>query len=96
MTDGEPEHYFYHDDHLGTPQALSDSQGRVVWRAEFSAFGEVASEINEVKNPLRFPGQYENEETGFYYNYFRYYNPSLGRYLSEDPLGLVGGLGIYL
>ncbi len=38
--------------------------------------------------PLRFPGQYDDAETGLHYNYFRYYDPETGRYLSPDPLGL--------
>jgi RHS repeat-associated protein len=45
--------------------------------------------------PWRFPGQYEDEETGLYYNRFRYYDPSIGRYISQDPLGLLGGFWLY-
>ncbi|WP_275100408.1 RHS repeat-associated core domain-containing protein, partial [Sedimenticola hydrogenitrophicus] len=46
-------------------------------------------------NPLRFPGQYYDQETGTYYNYFRDYDPTLGRYVQGDPIGLVGGLNTY-
>jgi RHS repeat-associated protein len=45
--------------------------------------------------PLRFPGQYEDAETGLYYNRHRYYDPDLGAYLTPDPLGLAGGLQAY-
>jgi RHS repeat-associated protein len=46
-------------------------------------------------NPLRYPGQYYDEETGLSYNRFRYYDPETGRYISEDPTGLSGGLDLH-
>ena len=45
--------------------------------------------------PFRFQGQYEDAETGLYYNRFRYYDPSIGSYLSQDPIGLMGGMQLY-
>jgi RHS repeat-associated protein len=45
--------------------------------------------------PLRFPGQYADDETGYSYNYFRFYDPSIGRYLQSDPLGIAVGLNTY-
>lgn len=93
--DGSSKHYFYHNDHIGTPQALSDAQGQVVWRAEFSSFGETTAHLNQVENPLRFAGQYYDNETGLHYNRFRYYDPSQGRYISSDPIGLAGGINSF-
>jgi RHS repeat-associated protein len=45
--------------------------------------------------PFRWPGQYEDEETGLYYNRFRYYDPESGEYTSQDPSGLRGGMALY-
>ncbi len=49
----------------------------------------------QVSNPLRFPGQYQDDETGLHYNWHRYYDNSIGRYVTRDPIGLRGGLNVY-
>jgi RHS repeat-associated protein len=93
--------YFFHNDHLGTPQSMSDEAGRKVWEAEYDSFGKAT--VNEdadgdgqiVVNNLRFPGQYFDAETGLHYNYHRVYDPETGRYLQPDPIGLAGGLNLY-
>ena len=48
-----------------------------------------------IEQPLRYPGQYEDESTGLHYNTFRYYDPELGRFISQDPIGLAGGDNLY-
>ena len=87
--------YYYQNDHLGTPQRMVRSNGAVVWQAYYSAFGEAEIVIEEVQNNLRFPGQYFDQETGLHHNYFRDYDPKLGRYLQADPIGLSDGPNIY-
>jgi RHS repeat-associated protein len=83
--------FYYHNDHLGTPQKITDEAGTVVWSADYRPFGEVSVTTETVKNNLRFPGQYYDQETGLHYNYHRYYDPRIGRYLMRDPLGKTGG-----
>jgi len=87
--------YYFHLDHLGTPQVLTNKSGLKVWEANYSAFGEVSILNQTVVNNLRFPGQYYDAETGLNYNYFRDYDPSTGRYMQSDPIGLDGGLNAY-
>lgn len=90
--------YYVHADHLGTPRALiSASNRQVVWKWESDAFGNGQPTVDSLfaqDGPfnLRFPGQYYDEETVLHYNYYRDYDPSLGRYLQPDPIGLAGGL----
>ena len=88
--------YYYHNDHLGTPQKLTDGAGQVVWSASYRAFGKASIGVGYVTQNLRFPGQYYDAESGLHYNYFRYYDPGTGRYITSDPIGLQGGLNTYV
>jgi RHS repeat-associated protein len=87
--------YFFHNDHLGTPQAMSDLAGRKVWEAEYEPFGMATVTTATISNNLRLPGQYYDAETGLHYNYYRDYDSGTGRYLTPDPIGLEGGLNPY-
>ena len=91
----QPGWYFYVTDHLGTPQQMVDAQGTVVWQAAYLPYGEAKVLKATVQNNLRFPGQYFDAETGLHYNWNRYYNPKTGRYITADPIGLVGGMNVY-
>ena len=88
-------------DHLGSPTILTTEAGRIAWRAQLDIWGVASIGDPEARPqdattcPWRWPGQYEDEETGLYYNRFRYYDPEMGRYISPDPIGLEGGLGQY-
>lgn len=88
--------YNIHNDQLGTPILLTDNTNTVVWEAEYKPFGEAVVNANSsVVNNFRFPGQYFDKETGWHYNYHRYYDSGTGRYLRADPIGLSGGLNLY-
>jgi len=82
-------------DHLGTPIAMVDEVGKLAWKAQLDVFGVVATDVAKTACPWRWPGQYEDEETGLFYNRFRYYDPGAGRYVSQDPIGLMGGLAAF-
>ena len=85
----------YHTDHLGTPLRLTDTQGKTIWQAEPHDWAAVRGEHGETDQSIRFQGQWWDEESGLYYNRYRYYDPGLGRYVSQDPIGLMGGLHVY-
>ncbi|ERS85109.1 hypothetical protein Q672_17540 [Marinobacter sp. EVN1] len=92
----QAEVYYYHLDHLGTPQELTSQHGRLVWSVTYRAYGNVVQQqVSEIDNPLRFQGQYHDPETGLHYNRHRYYNPNTGRFITPDPIGLAGGLNNY-
>src|SRR5512143_626361 len=84
-----------HNDHLGTPQKMTDASGTVVWAADYKPFGEATVTVSTITNNLRFPGQYFDQETGLHYNYFRDYNPAIARYIEADRIGLSGGINLY-
>lgn len=88
-------YYYYLNDSNGTTQKLVTGGGAVVWDAKYSAFGQISVGMNQIENPLRMAGQYEDKESGLYYNYHRYYDPSIGRYVTSDPIGLRGGINTY-
>ncbi|ABC28243.1 Rhs family protein [Hahella chejuensis KCTC 2396] len=85
----EADLYFIHSDHLGTPQVMTDNEQNVVWKTLQTPFGERVEETGSIIQPLRFPGQYADQESGLRYNYFRDYDPSLGRYVQSDPRGIL-------
>ena len=89
-------------DHLGTPRAITrPADNAVVWKNENTEpFGnslpnENPSGFGNFEFNQGFPGQYRDKETGTFYNYFRDYDPSTGRYVQSDPIGLDGGLNTY-
>jgi RHS repeat-associated protein len=88
---------FIHFDHLGTARRVTDDNATVIWRWDSSPFGNSGPEadpdgdfVSYTLN-LRFPGQYYDAESGLHYNYFRTYDPGIGRFIESDPIGLAGG-----
>ena len=79
-------------DYLGTPVEAYDTDGNSVWERELNSYDRVRTEKGTANFvPFRYQGQYEDAETGLYYNRFRYYSPDEGMYISQDPIGLGSG-----
>nr|WP_276529158.1 RHS repeat-associated core domain-containing protein [Tenacibaculum maritimum] len=76
-----------------TPIQAYDAKGNIVWECELDIYGKVGNLHGEKTFiPFRYQGQYEDVETGLYYNRFRYYSPDTGTYISKDPIGLAGDM----
>ncbi|UUZ47711.1 RHS repeat-associated core domain-containing protein [Massilia sp. B-10] len=93
---------YAYTDHLNTPRILArSSDNKIVWRWDNGdPFGvippnENPSAAGQFKLNLRMPGQYFDSTTNLFYNYFRDYDPQLGRYIQSDPIGLAGGINTY-
>jgi len=94
---------YVHGNHLGAPIAATDAQGQIAWQADHAPYGKLiqgsagkpggqriakaSAAGNSYQLDLRLPGQWEDAESGLYYNDARYYDPEAGRYLIADPLG---------
>ncbi len=93
---------YLHSDHLATVRSGTDDTGKIVWRWDGDGFGGVAADGDpdgdgsNVTLNLRFPGQYFDAESGLHYNYFRFYDPGTGRYVSTDPLGQSAAINLFV
>ncbi|RLB05483.1 MAG: hypothetical protein DRG83_02520 [Deltaproteobacteria bacterium] len=91
LTDGNT-HYHVLNDFLNVPRQIVDESQQIVWAANYQSFGsmyvndDVDGDDNHVTLNLRFPGQYYDQESGLHYNFYRYYDPETGRFLSMDPV----------
>jgi RHS repeat-associated protein len=91
----EPAGRFYiAPDHLGAPHQITDAGGDAVWQWHPDPFGK-GDPSGTFSYDLRFPGQFFDQATRLHYNYFRDYDPRLGRYIESDPIGLAGGINTY-
>ncbi|MDV6997655.1 RHS repeat-associated core domain-containing protein, partial [Dickeya solani] len=89
----------------GAPLEMTDADGSVRWSGDYGSFGQLRGQTQDSEGlrdgktvepqPLRYAGQYADDETGLHYNLFRYYDPTVGRFTTQDPIGLAGGINLY-
>ena len=102
--------YYLHTSINGAPEEMTDARGTLVWQARYAVWGNTVAEHwhrehrpdpsglsaqSPLPQNLRMQGQYADPETGLCYNTFRYYDPDIGRFISQDPIGLAGGMNLY-
>lgn len=87
--------FYLHTDNLGTPKKATDQSQLVVWEAQYEPYGKTTLTTNLIDLPFRFPGQYLDTETGLHQNWHRDYEPTIGRYVQSDPIGLDGGISTF-
>ena len=94
---GNGESFSIVSDYLGTPLQAFDNNGNKVWEQELDIFDRKKRKNSNKSSfiPFKYQGQYEDIETGLYYNRFRYYDSRTGNYISQDPIKLLGGLSLY-
>lgn len=87
--------YICVNDPTGTPREMMSDNGRIAWASYVFTYGQIDTMVLESNCPIRFQGQWYDEETGLHYNRLRYYDPEIGRYISCDPISLTGGLNVF-
>ena len=96
--DGKQYLAYFHTDQIGIPREMTDIHGNLLWYGEYTAWGRLKKDERVYKNahqPFRLQNQYFDEETGLHYNLMRYYEPEAGRFVNQDPIGLLGGENLY-
>ena len=89
---------YFHNDQIGIPREMTDIHGNLLWYGEYTAWGRLKKDecvYQNVHQPFRLQNQYYDEETGLHYNLMRYYEPEAGRFVNQDPIGLLGGENLY-
>ncbi|WP_199880829.1 HNH/endonuclease VII fold putative polymorphic toxin, partial [Pluralibacter gergoviae] len=106
QADGGPQAdiYWLHADLNSAPLEVTDADGHLRWSGQYDTFGRLKGQTiagavlrkgATYDQPLRYAGQYEDNESGLHYNLFRYYDPDSGRFTVQDPIGLAGGTNLY-
>lgn len=90
-------YYFMYDVNGNVGQLLDANNGDISARYEYDPYGKIIKDENEntYENPFRFSNKYYDDDTELTYYGYRYYSPEIGRWLSKDPIGEIGGIHIY-
>jgi len=87
--------FYYHYDGLGSVTELTSQKQKTTERYEYDSFGNLYRQGNRTKNTYTFTGREFDKETGLYYYRNRYYDPKIGRFITQDPLGMIDGPNLY-
>ena len=77
---------------------MTEIHGNLLWYGEYTAWGRLEEETkvtDSADQPFRLQNQYADRETRLDYNFYRYYEPDAGRFVKQDPIGLLGGDNLY-
>ena len=89
---------YFHCDQIGIPREMTDRDGNLLWFGNYTGWGRLKEETkvtDSAYQPFRLQNQYADRETGLHYNFFRYYESDCGRFINQDPIGLIGGMNLY-
>jgi len=92
--DGKGKELYYHYDGLGSITNLSNPKGKTKANYSYDGFGNLINRKGGKSNPYTFSTK-EQDKTGLIYFGARYYDPSIGRFITPDPLGMVDGPNLY-
>ena len=90
-------HYF-HCDQIGIPREMTDKDSNLLWFGNYTGWGRLKEETkvtDSAYQPFRLQNQYADSEMGLHYNFFRYYEPEVGRFVNQELIGLWGGTNLY-
>jgi len=88
--------YFYHKNHLGSVTDITDSSGAIVKSYQYDAYGNVLSAPGALTyNTLTYTARERHVASGLYYYRARWYDPQLGRFITQDPIYWAGGINLY-
>ena len=90
--------HYYHGDQIGIPREMADKDGNLLWFGNYTGWGRLKEETKVTDcayQPFRLQNQYADRETGLHYNFFRYYELEVGRFVNQDPIELFGGDNLY-
>lgn len=93
-TDNKVKPYLFHHDQVNSVTAVSGHNGGTTQNARYTAFGQAQTGTGSSPNRLKYTGR-EDDGTGLYYYRARYYDPTIGRFISEDPKGFQAGINFY-
>ena len=96
--ESKQEIHYFHCDQIGIPREMTDKDGNLLWFGNYTGWGRLKEETKVTYNayqPFRLQNQYADRETGLHYNFFRYYEPDAGRFVNQDPIGVIASENLY-